>query len=485
MVLSRGRRVIAAGVLWLVVAGAAPPAPLAAQLPSQLTAQSPAPATSWDTAMSLAAVPDLNPDLRTLEINLDARVARVEISPGRTVEAWTYNGTIPGPLIRVRVGDRLIVHFTNHLPQPTTVHWHGLRIPNPMDGVPDVSQPEVKPGDTFTYDVVVPDAGLYWYHPHVMSAAQVGFGLYGALLVDDPADRFATVEEHVLVLSDIEITDAGSLQSPNTGGSAGMAFGRDGNVLLVNGRNHPRVGARTGVPQRWRVVNAAKSRYFKLDAGERQRFTWIGGDGGPLEYAVDTDFLVLAPGERADVLVTPHVAPGSELTIGAPPFDRGYGSIEGRLGEALFTMVMATTPAPPPVRLPKVARTITPIRTAGATPVNIEFDITGAFEYTINGQTLGQFPPVQARVGETQVWTISNPSPWSHPFHLHGFFFQVLDPQGRPMRPMQWKDTVSVPYRGTVRVVVMYDNRPGMWMFHCHILDHADGGLMGMVHLTH
>ena len=131
---------------------------------------------------------DHNPDPGIVEVHLDARVARVEIAPGVAVDAWTYDGSIPGPLIRARAGDRLIVRFTNHLPQPTTVHWHGLRIPIQMDGVPEHSQAEVQPDGSFTYDFVVADAGLFWYHPHVMSAAQVGFGLYGALLVEDPAD---------------------------------------------------------------------------------------------------------------------------------------------------------------------------------------------------------------------------------------------------------------------------------------------------------
>src|ERR1043166_3601425 len=161
----------------------------------------------WDKDLKLAEAVDRNPDPHIVEIDLDARISHVEIAPGISTDAWTYNGGIPGPLIRLHVGDRLIVHFTNHLPQPTTVHWHGLRLPIEMDGVPDVSQPPVPgrapplpiemdgvpdvsqppvpEGGSFTYDFVVRDAGLYWYHPHVMSAAQVGFGLYGALLVED------------------------------------------------------------------------------------------------------------------------------------------------------------------------------------------------------------------------------------------------------------------------------------------------------------
>ena len=443
----------------------------------------------WNTALSLPVSPDLNPDPRVLEINLEAYTAEVEVSPGRRVQAWTYNGSIPGPLIRARVGDRLIVHFTNRLPAPTTIHWHGLRVPVQMDGVPGASQPDVQPGESFTYDLVIPDAGLYWYHPHVMSAAQVGFGLYGAFLVDDPDEGFSVPEEHVLVLSDIDVTESGELTPADSGGSTGMAFGREGNTLLVNGRTQPRVRVQPGVPQRWRVVNAAKSRYFGLDAGEGQVFTRIGGDGGLIEYPVRTDFLILAPGERADAFFTPEGKPGSTLSIIAQLVDRGFGSTEARVSEDLLTLVMGDAPAGPAAPLPAPTRLIPEIERTGATRVDIEFGISQsganrAFYYTINGKALGLFAPVPARVGETQIWTVTNTTPWSHPFHLHGFFFQVLDSSGAPVRPLEWKDTVNVPFKSTRSLVVRYDDRPGSWMFHCHVLDHADGGLMGTVGLT-
>ena len=445
----------------------------------------------WDSGLKLAEAPDLNADPRIVEIDMDARVTPLEILPGRRVDAWTYNGGIPGPLVRVRVGDRLIVHFTNHLPQETTVHWHGLRIPIAMDGVPEVSQPPVPTGGTFTYDFVVPDAGLYWYHPHVMSAAQVGFGLYGALLVEDPAGQsdVAVADETVLVLSDIGLDDHGGLESPTSGGSTGMAFGREGNQVLVNGRVRPRLVARAGAPQRWRIVNAAKSRFFGIDL-DGELLTRIGGDGGFVEYPVESDGLVLAPGERADVIFVPRRGAGKEIVVRTIPFNRGYGSVEFRNADELMIVAIADMPAhagPPPSALRLTRRTIEPISTAGATSVNIEFTLAqlgdGTFVYGVNGVPFARNRPVAAKPGETQVWTIVNKTKWSHPFHLHGFFFQVLDDAGRQVRPLEWKDTVNVPFEQTVRLVVRYDDRPGSWMFHCHVLDHADGGLMGMVDL--
>ena len=438
--------------------------------------------------MGLPAVQDLNPDPGILEINLTAQVASVEYAPGKRVEAWTYNGGLPGPLIHLKVGDRLIVHFTNKLPQPTTVHWHGLRVPIQMDGVPGASQPEVPPGGTFTYDFVVPDPGLFWYHPHVMAAEQVGFGLYGAFLVDDPSAPI-DIEEHVLVLGDMDLLDNGTLAPSDTGGSAGMAFGREGSLVLVNGRNHPRVTVNTGVPQRWRIVNAAKSRYFELNAGSRKAFTKIGTDGGFQEYSEEVENLLLAPGERMDVFFTPTEAPGTQIGLISRLFDRGYGSTEARQPEELLTLVMSAAPAPPPIALPRITRTIEPLNQTGATPVTIDFGVEQnqadrSFLYTINGKSLEKIPQVKASVGETQIWTVTNNTPWSHPLHIHGFFFQVLDKAGNPVRPMQWKDTVSVPFKDSLKIIVRFDDRPGSWMYHCHILDHAEGGLMSSILLT-
>src|SRR3954468_23267351 len=200
---------------------------LSASLATAASPKSLAPA-DWDTGVRLNEARDTNPDPAIVEVAMTARVADVEVAPGQRVKAWTYDGGIPGPLIRAHVGDRVIVHFTNDLPQPTTIHWHGVRVPIEMDGVPEISQPEVKRGDTFTYDFIVRDAGLYWYHPHVASAAQVGFGLYGALLVEDPSDGVNVTDQITIVLSDIGFDRNGVLEPADSGGPAGMVFGREG-----------------------------------------------------------------------------------------------------------------------------------------------------------------------------------------------------------------------------------------------------------------
>lgn len=451
-------------------------------LAGSASAQSYAPA-GWADGLKLNQLADANPDPKIVEVELVARLADVEVAPGKRVHAWTYNGGLPGPLIKTRVGDRLIVHFKNELKEPTTVHWHGVRVPIEMDGVPDISQPPVQQGETFTYDFVVRDAGLYWYHPHVMSAAQVGFGLYGPLLVEDPNDGVAVEDQLTLVLSDIGFNAKGELESADSGGSAGMVFGREGAYVLANGRHRPVLKARSGAPQRWRIVNAAKSRFFYLDL-DGQEFTVIGVDGGIQEKPTTTDILLVTAGERVDVIVTPKGKPGAPLPLRAMLYNRGYGSVEYRSVEDVLTIEF-TNQTPVTAKPVTVSRAMEVPTTAGATPVNMVLTLppmqNNKSEFLINGVPYWKAKPFLAKLGEKQIWTVKNDSDWDHPYHLHGFFFHVLDETGEPVRPLALKDTVNVPMKTTVRLLVHFDERPGEWMIHCHILDHAEGGLMGTV----
>jgi FtsP/CotA-like multicopper oxidase with cupredoxin domain len=451
-------------------------------VPGLAAAQSYAPA-GWADGIKLNELPDLNPDPSVVEVNLVAKLADVEVAPGKRVRAWTYNGGLPGPLIRGKVGDRLVVHFTNELDEETTVHWHGVRVPIEMDGVPEISQPPVKKGETFTYDFVLRDAALYWYHPHVMSAAQVGFGLYGALLVEDPADNVGITDQLTMVLSDIGFDAKGVLEPADSGGSAGMVFGREGDYVLVNGKHHPVIKARPGAPQRWRIVNAAKSRFFYLDL-DGQPFTVVGVDGGLHEKPVTTDILLITPGERVDVIVAPKGKAGVPLTVRAMLYNRGYGSVQYRSVEDVMTIEFTKDP---PVTAKPVTAThaMTAPSSAGATPVDVVLTLppmeNNKSEFRVNGVPFWKAKPFNAKLGEKQVWIVKNDSEWDHPFHLHGFFFHVLDEKGEAVRPLALKDTVNVPMKSTLRLLVDFNERPGEWMFHCHILDHAEGGLMGTV----
>jgi FtsP/CotA-like multicopper oxidase with cupredoxin domain len=441
----------------------------------------------WDVGVRLPEPTNLSSDPNVVEIALDARVASVELQPGLLTDAWTYAGTVPGPLIRVRRGQRLIVHFTNNLPEATTIHWHGLRIPPEMDGMPDNPYPPVPPGGTFDYDFVVPDAGLYWYHPHVHSSVQEPNGLYGALVVEDDSEPAGLGDELVLVLSDVALDATGAFEPADSGGDLGTLFGREGNLMLVNGRSKPVIKARPGVAQRWRIVNAAKTRYFQIGL-DGQSFVRIGGDGGLVASAAGmpapaSQTLVLTPGQRADAVLVPAGDPGSDLALSWIPYDRGYGSTFGRPVEEIATVHLEGDPVVPPAVVPATGRAIAPLDITGATAVALtltENDMNGQFALGINGVAFNT--EIHAHIGETQVWTVTNTLDFAHPFHIHGFFFQVLDDgSGAAPSPLEWRDTANVPVQGQLQLAIRLDDRPGMWMFHCHILDHADAGMMAML----
>jgi FtsP/CotA-like multicopper oxidase with cupredoxin domain len=440
----------------------------------------------WSDALRAPAAEDASPDPFVFETFLEAYPASVEILPGKRTEVWSYDGGVPGPEIRVERGTRVIVHFTNKLPEPTTIHWHGLRIPSSMDGAPGTGQPEVEPGQTFTYDFVVPDAGTFWYHPHVASAAQVGFGLYGALVVEDPEEPPDLGDELTLVLSDMSIEEDGSLQPRDVSGDLATLFGREGFTILVNGEQNPVVESRAGRRQRWRLINAARSRYFQLGlAGHR--FTRFGGDGGLIERPVESDTLVLAPGERNEVIVTPSGPAGTELPVRWIPYAHGYGTTLGRSEETIFRLRITDAEPHIDAPLPPLSRIIEPIDTSLAPVTTLQLTrndgTDGQFALGINGVPAWEAQPLMAAVGDTQVWQVQNTIDFAHPFHLHGFFFQVLEVNGVAPAVREWKDTADVPVAATLSLAVRFDDRPGMWMFHCHILDHADAGMMGMLHL--
>jgi FtsP/CotA-like multicopper oxidase with cupredoxin domain len=188
-----------------------------------------------------------------------------------------------------------------------------------------------------------------------------------------------------------------------------------------------------------------------------------------------------------DVIVTPTGRAGGTLTLRAELYNRGYGSVEYRNIEDVLTIEFTDQPPLARPAMPAGGRVFSPPAVAGATKVDVLLELhrfeSGKAEYQVNGAPFWKAAPYMAKVGERQVWTVRNESKFAHPFHLHGFFFLPLDERLEPIRPMAWKDTINVPVDGTVRFLVVFDERPGMWMFHCHILDHADGGLMGHVHL--
>ena len=442
----------------------------------------PPPPAGYFESLALPRAVDVNPDPRIVEIELDAREADVELLPGLKTRVWTYGGTMPGPLIEANVGDRVIVHLTNHLPEETILHTHGVRLPNPMDGS-EVTQAAIGVGQRFTYDYVVPDAGLYWYHPHLHANVQLSRGLYGALLVREPGAP-SWGDEAVVVLDDVLLEDDGQLAPPDNGGHLGDIFGREGNVLLVNGRMHPEVPVRRGRPVRWHILNAGGARYFNLGLGD-QRAWQIGSDGGRIEHPVPVTSLLVEPGSRAELLLVPTAQPGATVELPWLPFDRGFRT-GNRPEEPLLALKVLDETAESHPEPPGDLRVIPSLETHGAVNQTLrlgERPVGGRIAMTINDIP---YPPgleLYATTDTTEVWTIDNPTDADHPFHLHGFFFQILDTDGEPPPFRAWRDTIHVPAKSKMRLAIPFDDRQGHWMFHCHILDHAEIGMMGHLHL--
>jgi FtsP/CotA-like multicopper oxidase with cupredoxin domain len=433
--------------------------------------------------MKLPEAPDRDPSPNVVAVELTAAAEDVEILPRQASRLAAYSSRLPGPLIRAKRGDRLKIHFENRLTAETTVHFHGIRVPNAMDGVPDMTQPPVRSGGTFDYEFDLEDAGLYWYHPHCDTVLQMGSGLYGAILVDEPNEPAELGDETVLVLSDVSLDAVGNPLPVSSG--AAVVTGSEGNVVLVNGRVYPTLDVGYGRRQRFRILNAARARYFRLGiAGHR--FLKIGADGGMIEAPVSVDHPVLAPGERMDLVLEPLGDEASSVDLVALPISRGLPLPESAEVSLMKLRVVASE-LPPSAPLPTISRAIAAFDTTAAeeVPLALTMNETGDGSWTMGIQdATGSEAMVHARVGSTQVLSVENVSPYAHPFHLHGFFFQPLDEAGNAIHPIELRDTIDVPPVGRVKFAVSYDDRPGMWMFHCHILDHAETGMMGMLHLA-
>ena len=406
-----------------------------------------------------------------VNVSLEARETTWQIGPGKTVSGYGFNGQVPGPTIEANVGDTLVVELRNELPEPTSIHWHGLRVPADMDGTELVQRP-VQPQEKFEYRFVLPDAGTFWYHPHTNETEQLEKGLYGALVVRGP-DEPRLDGERVLALDDVKLDRKGNIA--RFGGLKERHDGRLGNVRLVNGQENPELHLAAGQVERWRFINASSSRYILLSLGARP-FTILGTDGGLIPEPVVATEVLLAPADRVELAVGPF-APGETLELASLPYDRGMPKDPG----GLYATVRVGDAAPSHAQIPKTLRTIEPLVSGEATPnrtVQLQFGMSlrHGFEWKVEGEAHHQGDPV--RVGDLQVWDIVNETKMDHPFHLHGFFFQVVDVNGSPPQFLSWEDTVNIPANGRVRIAWLPDDRPGSWMYHCHILEHHAAGMM-------
>ena len=398
-----------------------------------------------------------------------------QIAPGRTIRAWGFNGQVPGPTLTATVGDTMVIRVKNELPEATVIHWHGLRLPANMDGTAVVQNP-IQPGETFEYRYQVTDAGTFWYHSHANETVQVERGIYGALIVSEETE-LRTDGEQVFLFDDMKLTPDDSFTRPD-GYFSRMKErhdGRQGDTLLLNGKVNPEIQIAAGQQERWRFINASSARYVYLTL-DGKPFQLIATDGGLLEQPRTETTVLLTPGERIEILAGPFEE-GERFSISSLPYNR-MTFLKPR--QESFGTVAVGERKPSKARLPETLRVIEPLAPKEAKANRtIRFSVGPSLRhgmnFLVNGKVHVDDKPVQ--VGALQVWEVNNASLMDHPFHLHGEFFQVLSVNGEAPAFRAWKDTVNLPPRTKVKIA-WTPERTGMWMYHCHILEHHEAGMM-------
>jgi FtsP/CotA-like multicopper oxidase with cupredoxin domain len=409
---------------------------------------------------------------------LVAAPAELELLDGHKLSVWAYNGQVPGPTLRVRAGDTVRVTFTNHLPEETTIHWHGVRVPNAMDGVPHITQDPIPPGGSFTYEFIAKDAGTFWFHPHVRSSEQVERGLYGVLVVEDPAPTPYTRDE-VIVLDDWRLDAAGQIAPDFNTRHDLMMDGRWGQVVTANGRTDTVLHVRPGERVRLRLLDTANGRVFVPDFGPLDAKI-IAVDGNAVRAPIPAAGFELAPGNRLDV----------ELA-----FDREYPPIDvmdrfspSRPNRLFQIVVDGDLVVPPDAPAP-----------AGHVPVWAGgLDVPPAHTFHLNAEAGGPFgiawtidgvafthehasaPAVTLPVNHFTHLRFVNDSARIHPIHIHGMFFRLLARDGAPVDEPFFRDTVLVHAHETIDLGLV-PTETGVWMLHCHILEHAEAGMMTLI----
>ena len=459
----------------------------------------------------------LPPEL-TGELVGGVRVFRLTLQPGEVdfgagapTATYGVNGAFLGPTLRLRRGERARIEVTNQLAEASALHWHGLQVPAASDGGP--YQP-IAPGATWTAEFDVEQRPLTaWYHPHPMhqTARQVYMGIAGVIYVDDaaPAALPSTygADDLPLVIQDRRLFADGT--HPYSGGATlamhDMMAGLKGETMLVNGAVRPRAVVPRGLT-RLQLLNGSNARTYHLGFTDDRSVTLIASDGGLLAAPVATTRVLLAPGERAEVLVDFGAdATGAEVGLvsySGEVFGSLYTGVMGaNLADALdrttFDVASFTVGAPPDVVVPPPTA-FAPIERfveADAARSRTIAMSMGMGQVFLNGTQMMELDPVPAALsfdipsGDLEIWSVTNGSGMPHPLHVHHRQFQVLDIAGAPPPPALagWKDTVLIPPGQPVRLAIRFAGTADTrfpYMFHCHILEHEDHGMMGRFFLV-
>lgn len=445
------------------------------------------------------------------EIALVARETRWELAPGKVVTAMTYNGTVPGPEIRLREGERVRIRFTNQLQEPTTVHWHGLDVPHPMDGVPGLTQPPVPPGGTFLYEFDARPAGTRWYHSHFNEHQQIDRGLSGPIIIDPAGAEGPAYDREVTLVLDDWVTGTGPTIPTTQRGAPGMMGGGHGaghhgahgpaapsgdhahayDAFTINGKAYPATGpirVRRGERLRLRLINASSDHLHTLRlAGHRLLVTHT--DGNPLAEPVAVDALPIAPSERYDVLVVAdrpgawllactapgHAHAGEQVALVYPGFETAQAESPPAGGDPLvwrYELGRGRPILPAPTKAERVFQ------------VALSGGMMGSEVWTVNGKRYPETDPLRVGLGDrVRVRFVGQMSPESHPMHLHGQSFAVVAVNGRPLPAPLVKDSVDIEAPAGSVEVEFTAQQLGDWLFHCHKPMHMEGGMAFLVRI--
>jgi FtsP/CotA-like multicopper oxidase with cupredoxin domain len=420
----------------------------------------------------------------------DARQSLVGAAHPAT-DVWAYNGTVPGPVLRYRQGDRLRIEVENALGVETTVHWHGIRLPNAMDGVPNLTQPPIAAKDgRFLYEFDLPDAGTFWYHPHLGSAEQLARGLSGALIVEE-REPPAVERDVVWLLSDWRL-DRQAAIVPNFGNAMDASHaGRIGNTVTLNGVVPESLAVRAGERIRLRLINAANARVYGL-AFEGHEPRIVALDGHPVAPHWNGR-VVLGPGMRADLILDCGAAPGSSHRVIDNFYrERAYQLLKIQYGaQAPLRKSFAPVPRLPanPLAEPDVAKAQAHriVFSGGAMGSIPDQERHKGMFWSVNGKPVPEHahgePLLRLKRGHSHLIELVNSTSWHHPIHLHGHVFRVLTREGKEVVPRQWADTVLLDPDTHAEIALVADN-PGDWMLHCHVLEHQATGMMVVVRVA-
>lgn len=420
-------------------------------------------------------------------LELTARATRVKLAGNDSPDSDLigYDGLVPGPVLRFTQGQAIRIRYRNELDQPTTVHWHGIRLVNAMDGVPGLTQEPVQPGASFDYEFTAPDAGTFWYHAHVNSWDQVARGLFGALIIDEAEPAFAPENDQVLVLTDWRLDENGLFDVASLGSPMDWSHaGRIGGLVTVNGAVLPEYALSAGSMQRLRLINSSTARVLKLTLAGAMI---VARDGQTLAQVIAMpEKFVLGPAQRVDLTIVPVAGAVSELVeTSSKPF--ALASFMGVASSTFAPMPMLRPAsllepdldAAIPVRLSMQGGSFGKLNGVAVAEMHVGMEMPGekaplwAFN-EVSG--MGETPLFDAHRGQTIRLDMINDTQWDHAIHIHGHHFRIISRQGISTGDLAWLDTVMIGPGEVLQTAFVADN-PGEWMIHCHMLEHSASGM--------